>query len=140
MAVAPKCFPLKRTRSFRTDRPRASAGSRTTIAQEALATEGSAVPAIRDWNAQALDAFFGVVQDATANPKARRKAALKIAESGAGAGPKPWRLVFQTADIPHFDFSNLCNHVRKALAIWKNVVASDGMSFGLANYAGFGNA
>jgi hypothetical protein len=40
----------------------------------------------------------------------------------------------------HFDFSNLCNHVRKALAIWKNVVASDGMRFGLGNYAGFGNA
>ncbi len=38
------------------------------------------VPAMRDWNPQALDALFGVVQDATANPKARRKAALKIAE------------------------------------------------------------
>jgi hypothetical protein len=67
------------------------AGSRTTIAQEVLATEGSAVaskgsltpavvPAIRDWHPQALDALFGVVQDATANPKARRKAARKIAE------------------------------------------------------------
>ena len=79
----------KRTRSSRTGRPRALAGS--TIAQEALATEGSAaasrgsqvpavVPAIRPWSPQALDALFGVVQDATANPKARRKAALKIAE------------------------------------------------------------
>ena len=38
------------------------------------------VPAIRDWNPQALDALFGVVQDATADPQARRKAALKIAE------------------------------------------------------------
>ena len=38
------------------------------------------VPAIRDWNPQALDALFGVVQDATAHPEARRKAALKIAE------------------------------------------------------------
>jgi hypothetical protein len=65
------------------------AGGRTTIAQEALATEGSAskgsqtpavVPAIRDWTPQALDALFGVVQDGTANPKARSKAALKIAE------------------------------------------------------------
>jgi hypothetical protein len=91
MAVAPNCFPPKRTRSFRTGRPRALIGSRTTIAQEALATGGSAVaskgsqtpavvPAIRDWNPRALDALFGVVQDATANPKTRRKAALKIAE------------------------------------------------------------
>jgi hypothetical protein len=67
------------------------AGSRTSIAQEALSTEGSAaaskgsqtpalVPAIRDWSPQALDALFGVVQDATANPQVRRKAALKIAE------------------------------------------------------------
>jgi hypothetical protein len=88
MAVAPQCFPPKRTRSARTGRPRALAGS--TIAQAALAIEGSAVaskglqtpavvPAI-DWNRQALDALLGVVQDATANPKARRKAALKIAE------------------------------------------------------------
>jgi hypothetical protein len=38
------------------------------------------VPAIRDWNPQALDALLGVVQDATANPKVRRKAALKITE------------------------------------------------------------
>ena len=38
------------------------------------------VAAIRDWTPQALDALFGVVQDATANPQARRKAALKIAE------------------------------------------------------------
>ena len=91
MAVAPKCFPPKRTRSSRTGRPRALAGSRTSSAQEALATEGFAVasrgahtpavvPAIRDWSPQALDALFGVVQDATANPKARSKAALKIAE------------------------------------------------------------
>jgi hypothetical protein len=63
----------------------------STIAQQALATAGSAVaskgsqtpagvPAIRDWSRQALDALFGVVQDATANPKTRRRAALKIAE------------------------------------------------------------
>ena len=91
MAVAPQCFPPKRTRSLRTGRPRALGGDRTTIAQEALATAGSAVAfkgsqtpavvsAIRDWTPQALDALFGVVQDATANPKARAKAALKIAE------------------------------------------------------------
>ena len=60
-------------------------------AQEGLATvdfaaasKGSqtpaAVPAIRDWNPQALDALFGIVQDAAADPRARRKAALKIAE------------------------------------------------------------
>jgi hypothetical protein len=92
IAVAPQCFPPKRRRSSRTGRPRALAGSsRTTIAQEALAFEGFAaaskssqtpavVPALRDWNPQALDALFGVVQDATANAEARRKAALKIAE------------------------------------------------------------
>jgi hypothetical protein len=91
MAVAPNCFPPKRTRSSRAGRPRALGSNRTPIAQEALATAGSAVaskgsqtpavvPAIRDWSPQALDALFGVVQDATANPKARRKAALKIAE------------------------------------------------------------
>jgi hypothetical protein len=91
IAVAPQCFPPKRRRSSRTGRRRALAGSRTSIAQEAPATEGSAVaskglqtpavvPAIRDWNPQALDALFGVVQDATANPKVRRKAALKITE------------------------------------------------------------
>ena len=38
------------------------------------------VPAIRHWSPQGLDALFGVVQDATANPQARRKAAQKIAE------------------------------------------------------------
>jgi hypothetical protein len=91
MAVAPQCFPPKRRRSSRTGRPRALAGSRTTIAQEALASEGFAapsngwqtpavVPAIRDWTPQVLDALFAVVQDATANPEVRRKAALKIAE------------------------------------------------------------
>jgi len=91
MAVAPNCFPPKRTRPVRAGRPRALAGGRTTIAREALARVGSAVasngsqtprvvPAIRDWTAQALDALFGVVQDVTANPKTRSKAALKIAE------------------------------------------------------------
>jgi hypothetical protein len=38
------------------------------------------VPARQDWNPQALDALFGIVQDAAADPKARRKAALRIAE------------------------------------------------------------
>src|SRR5436305_5368391 len=91
MAVAPQCFPPKRRRSVRTARPQALAGSRTTIAQEGLATEGAAVAskglqtpavaaAIGDWTPQALDALLGIVQDATANPKVRRKAALKIAE------------------------------------------------------------
>jgi len=42
--------------------------------------DSQTVPAIRDWNPQALEALFGVVQDAAANPKAQRKAALKIAE------------------------------------------------------------
>ena len=84
MAVAPKCFPPKRTQSSRTGRPRALADIQTTIAQEAVAEVGSAgavlVPAMRDWDPRALDALLGIVQDATAGPKARRKAALKIAE------------------------------------------------------------
>jgi hypothetical protein len=89
IAVAPNCFPAKRT--SRAGRPRALAGSRTRMAQEALGIEGSAVvlngaqkpavvPAIRDWTPQALDALFDVVQDATADPKERRKAALRIAQ------------------------------------------------------------
>jgi hypothetical protein len=82
MAIAPQCFPPKRTRA---GRPRALAGGRT-IAPEAAGKDGfaaampAAVPAIRDWSPYALDALFVVVQDATANPKARKKAALKIAE------------------------------------------------------------
>jgi hypothetical protein len=57
------------------------AGSRTTAAAASKGSQAPAgVPAIRDWHPQALDALFGVVQDATANPEARRKAALKIAE------------------------------------------------------------
>ena len=35
---------------------------------------------MRDWSSHALEALFDVVQDATADPRARRKAALKIAE------------------------------------------------------------
>ena len=84
MAVAPKCLPSKRTQSSRTGRPRALADIQTTIAQEAVAEVGSAgavlIPAMRDWDPRALDALLGIVQDATACPKARRKAALKIAE------------------------------------------------------------
>jgi hypothetical protein len=86
MAVAPQCFPPKRTRPSRTGRPRALVGN--TIAQEALAaavaSKGARTPAgvgtIGDWTPQALDALFGIVQDATANPEVRRKAALKIAD------------------------------------------------------------
>jgi hypothetical protein len=40
----------------------------------------ASVPATQDWNPQVLDALFGIVQDLTADFKARRKAALKIAE------------------------------------------------------------
>ncbi|MGC1778465.1 MAG: hypothetical protein WBB34_10995, partial [Xanthobacteraceae bacterium] len=38
------------------------------------------VPAIQDWTPQAIEALIGIVQDAAADAKARRKAALKIAE------------------------------------------------------------
>jgi hypothetical protein len=78
IAVAPNCFPAKRT--SRAGRPRALAGSRTSMAREALATQGAAVgsagsqtaavvSSIRDWTPQALDALFGVVQDASAARK-----------------------------------------------------------------------
>jgi hypothetical protein len=55
----------------------ALARGRPTVASMGAPAE---VLAIRDWNPKALDALFGVVQDATADFKARRKAALKIAE------------------------------------------------------------
>lgn len=89
MAVAPKCFPTKRTRSGGTRRPRASADIRSSVAQgtgaksmeesKSIQTAASA-PANQDWNPQVLDALLGIVQDVTADFKARRKAALKIAE------------------------------------------------------------
>jgi hypothetical protein len=89
MAVAPKCFATKRTRSGGTRRPRASADIRSSVAQGtgAKSMEGSksiqtaaSAPANQDWNPQVLDALLGIVQDVTADFKARRKAALKIAE------------------------------------------------------------
>ena len=91
MAVAPKCFPAKRTQSGRTRRPRLSAGIRSTVEQGTGAKVGSteaskgpptatSVPSIQDWNPQVIDALFGIVQDVAADFKARRKAALKIAE------------------------------------------------------------
>jgi hypothetical protein len=46
----------------------------------AEAPKGTQTAAVQDWNPQVLDALFGIVQDVTADPKARRKAALKIAE------------------------------------------------------------
>jgi hypothetical protein len=87
MAVAPKCFPAKRTQSGGARRPRVSAGIRSergTGAKSVEASKGTqtaaSVPAIQDWNPQALDALLGIVQDVSADLKARRKAALKIAE------------------------------------------------------------
>jgi hypothetical protein len=89
MAVAPKCFPPNRTRSSWRGRPRALSGRRTTNVQEGLVTAGSAskgsqvptgVPAVREWAPHAIDALFSVVQDGSADRKARRKAALKITE------------------------------------------------------------
>jgi len=75
MVVAPKCFPAKRTQSLRTGAPGALAGVQNTRKKEPRIKEGSA-----DWNPQALDALFGIVQDAAADPKTRRTAARKIAE------------------------------------------------------------
>ncbi len=97
IAVAPKCFPPKRTRSSRTGRPRALAGSRSTAAHKDFAEVGSAgtalVPAMQDWNPEALDALFGIVQDATADPKAQRQAALKIAQFLLPKVPKRAKLL-----------------------------------------------
>ena len=70
MPAGERGVPKNDTRPHASGRHRATAGSQTP----------AVVPAIRDWNPQALDALLGVVQDATADPKARRKAALKIAE------------------------------------------------------------
>src|SRR5271170_3859897 len=89
IATARKCFPPKRTQPGRARRSRVSPGIRSTIEQGTAVKVGSveafngpqtAVPAGQDWNAQALDALFGIVQDAAAAPKVRRKAAPKIAE------------------------------------------------------------
>ena len=90
IAITGRCFPPKRARSCRVGQSGGLAGGRSTIAQQPLATDSSvaasslqppeSVPTIRDWNPKALDAWLGVVQDATADPKARRKAALKITE------------------------------------------------------------
>lgn len=96
MAIAPRCFPSKGTRPSRAGRPRALGGRRASIAQEALAADGStiivkglpskgaqgraAVPAMADWSPDALETLFGVVRDASADPKVRRQAAQKIAE------------------------------------------------------------
>jgi hypothetical protein len=78
MAVAPKCFPAKRASSRKGKGPGASGGVETTgktDKKEPSAKAGSA-----EWNPQALEALFGIVQDPAAGPKARRKAAWKIAE------------------------------------------------------------
>jgi hypothetical protein len=85
MAVAPRCFPAKRTQASG-GRPRVSAGTQFTVeqgvgAKAVDASKGVQTPAlVPDWNPQVLDALFGIVQDVTADSKARRKAALKIAE------------------------------------------------------------
>jgi hypothetical protein len=85
MAVAPRCFPAKRTQASGA-RPRVSAGTQFTVEQgvgeKAVdASKGiQTAPLVPDWNPLVLDALFGVVQDVTADSKARRKAALKISE------------------------------------------------------------
>jgi hypothetical protein len=92
MAVAVKCFPPKRPQSSRSDRPRILAGIQATMQQEVLAEVGSAEAPERSdvrgsdtasskLSPQTIDAFVGIVQEVTADPKARRKAALQIAES-----------------------------------------------------------
>jgi hypothetical protein len=89
MAVVQKCFPAKRKRAPQRDKSGALAAIGTTLMQGAPDKAGSVVlskglqqpvPAVRDWNSQALDALLGIVQHAAADPKARKKAAFKIAE------------------------------------------------------------
>jgi hypothetical protein len=91
MAVAPQCFPPKRRRPLRAGR------SRLTAAGAAAASNGAQIPAVvpatGGWPAQVLDAFLGVVQDAAVNPKARRKAALKIAEFLLPKVPKKAKVI-----------------------------------------------
>lgn len=79
MAMAPRCVPAKWVRSSRsgpTSQALAEAGSAGTF--ESLQPE--LLAAAPSWNVLAMEGLIRVVQDATANPKARRKAALKIAE------------------------------------------------------------
>ncbi|MGB6659062.1 MAG: hypothetical protein WBE90_08190 [Xanthobacteraceae bacterium] len=89
MAVAPKCFPAKRTQPGGTRRPRVSADVWSSVkpGPRAKSVEGSkdaqtaaSAPANQNWNPQVLDALLGIVQDVAADPRGRRKAALKIAE------------------------------------------------------------
>src|SRR3984885_12624459 len=72
MAVAPKCFPAKRTQPGGTRRPRVSADIRSSIKQgpRAKSVEGSkgaqtatSTPANQNWNPEVLDALLGIVQD-----------------------------------------------------------------------------
>jgi hypothetical protein len=74
MAVAPRCFPAKHRSSSRSGR----AGR--TIGKEPAASATTATVPIDDRAPDALDALPSIVQDASVDPKARRKAALKLAE------------------------------------------------------------
>jgi hypothetical protein len=86
MSVAANCFPAKRALSRQERGAGASGGVKTIGQKEPRSKAGSA-----DWNPQALDALFGIVRDAAADPKVRRIAARKIAECllpKAGKKPK----------------------------------------------------
>jgi hypothetical protein len=78
MDVAPRCFPAKRT--FRTGRRQASTNIRSTPARGPMTKANSAAASESSQIPNVLAAWLGVVQDRTADPKARRRAALKIAE------------------------------------------------------------
>jgi hypothetical protein len=83
MAVAQKCFPAKR-------RPRGRP-RRAEVFQDRH-TEGAG-PAGQDWNPEALEALLGIVQDAAAEPKARRQAALKVAQLLLPKSPKKAKIL-----------------------------------------------
>jgi len=81
IAIAPQCFPAKLTPLSRSGSSRALAGRRPRVVSRRSFTRSPAVvPAMRYLNPKALEVLFGIVQDATAHPMGRRRAALKIAE------------------------------------------------------------
>src|SRR5579863_4316392 len=79
-AVAPRCFPARQT-SSRRGRPAKESAVAATTSQSGTAP-------LRDWRPQALDALRSIVQDATADNNARRKAALKYAQFLLPTTPK----------------------------------------------------
>jgi hypothetical protein len=80
IAVTHRCFPAKQTQSRRPGQsPELDSPLNTT--RQDIPDKAASAKVLEAVSVQTLDTLFGVVQDAAADPKARRKAALKIAES-----------------------------------------------------------